>query len=164
MLDVFGNGIVAGAFFFGGGAVHPAAERLDPSAQVLLRQELIRRLARYMLPFMSLPIVTAPAAMMLSKAPRSTARSLPIVTAPAAMMLCQSRVRWVLDAVGLVLSLATVGITVAVNAPLNRRFVLWSADAVPPDWQKHIGRWNAGHVARMTTALAAFVCTVLAGT
>jgi uncharacterized membrane protein len=108
---------------------------------VLLRQELIRRLARYMPPFMLLPIVAS----------------------PAAMILCRSRVSLWLDAVGLVLLLAAVGITLAVNAPLNRRFTKWSAEGLPPDWQRHVHRWGAGHTARTTTALAAFGCAVLAG-
>ena len=140
--DVFGAGIVAGAFFMGTLAIHPAAARLDASAHVLLRQELIRRLARYMPPFMLLPVVAS----------------------AAATMFCRTSVLWVLDALGLAFSLATIGITVAVNAPLNRRFARWSPLAPPPDWESYIDRWNVAHVARTTAALAAFACAVLAGT
>jgi len=39
--DIFGTGLVAGAFVMGAFAVHPAAARLDPAPHVLLRQELI---------------------------------------------------------------------------------------------------------------------------
>lgn len=138
--NAFGTGIVAGAFFMGGVAIHPAAARLDACAHVLLRQELIWRLQRFLSPFMLLPILAS------------------IIS----ITLCRSSILWALDALGLALSLTTVGITVAVNAPLNRRFAKWSPDEVPQDWQRNIHRWNAAHSVRMTTALAAFACAVLA--
>jgi hypothetical protein len=50
--SAFGTGIVAGAFFTGATAVHPAAASLDASAHVLLRQELIRCLQRFLPPLM----------------------------------------------------------------------------------------------------------------
>jgi uncharacterized membrane protein len=139
--DVFGTGIVAGAFFMGTVAVYPAAGMLAESGHVRLRQELIRRLAKYLPPFMLLPIVA----------------SIP------AMTLCGTTGLRALDALGLALSLTTVGITVLVNLPLNRRFACWSPDTLPRDWQSYIDRWNVAHSARMMTALAAFACTVLAG-
>ena len=140
-MDVFGTGIVAGALCMGTFAVHPAAAKLDAPAHVLLRQELIRRLSWYMPPLMLLPVVTS----------------------VAAMTLCPMSVMWMLNALGLALSLATVGITVALNAPLNRRFARWPAEAVPRDWQRYIHRWNMANAARTTTALAAFACAVLSG-
>ena len=139
--DVFGAGVVAGAFLMGSFAIHPAAARLGASAHVLLRQELIRRLARWMPLFMFLPVVAS----------------------IAAMTLCRGAVFLVLDALGLALSLVTIGITVAINAPLNRRFALWSPQALPDDWQTHVDRWNTAHSARTTTAFVAFVCAILAG-
>src|SRR5215469_18419372 len=92
--DIFGAGSVAGAFVMGSFAVHPAAAMLAAFPHVLLRQELIRRLARYMAPFMFLPVVASIVAMTL----RRNAANLR------------------LDALGLALSLATIGITVAINA------------------------------------------------
>jgi uncharacterized membrane protein len=138
--DVFGAGIVAGAFFIGTVAIHPAADQLETSAHVLLRQELIRRLTKYMPPFMLLPVVAS----------------------VAAMILCPKPMLRILDLFGLLLSLATVGITVIVNAPLNRRFARWSADAMPTDWTIFVRRWNVAHGVRMTTAIAAFGCAALA--
>lgn len=110
--DILGTGVVAGAFLMGTFAVHPAAAGLDASAHVLFRQELIRRLARRMPPFMFLPAIAS------------------IV----AMTLCRTSVFYTLDALGLALSLTTIGITVGVNVPLNRRFAAWSPDALPQDW------------------------------
>ena len=137
--NAFGTGIVAGTFFMGTFAVHPAAARLDRPAHVLLRQALIRRLQRILPPFMLLPVVAS----------------------ILAMALCRDSVVWGFDALGLALSITTVGITVTVNAPLNRGFARWSPNAVPQDWQRYIARWNAAHSARMTTALAAFACALL---
>ena len=141
VLDVFASGVVAGAFAMGTFALHPAAEQLEPSAHVVLRQALIRRLSTFMPPFMLLPI---PAAL-------------------AAVTLCRTSVSVPLDVLGCLWSLTTVGITMAVNAPLNRRFATWSADALPLDWRTAVGRWNAAHAARMWTAWAAFACAILAG-
>src|SRR5262250_1311384 len=138
--DIFGAGIVAGAFLMGSFAVHPAAARLNASPHVLLRQELIRRLAQWMPPFMLLPVLAS----------------------TVAIMLCRTSVFWILDTLGLALSLATIGITVGVNVPLNRRFAAWSLEALPQDWESYIGRWNLGHSARTATAVAAFICAILA--
>ena len=124
--DIFGTGIVAGAFLMGSFAVHPAAARLNASPHVLLRQDLIRRLARWMPPFMLLPVVAA----------------------ICAMILCKTSVFGALEEMGLALSLVTIGITVGVSAPLNRRFAGWSPDALPPGWQSYVDRWNVAHSAR----------------
>ena len=139
-IDIFGTGLVSGAFAMGTIAVHPAADRLDALPHIVLRQELIRRLGRFLPIFMLLPV---PASI-------------------AAMTSCRSSAMW-LDALGCLLSLATIGITVAVNAPLNRRFTRWSSDALPWDWRRYIQRWNAAHSIRMTTALSAFACAILGG-
>ena len=138
--DIFGTGLVAGAFVMGAFAVHPAAASLDPAPHVLLRQELIRRLSRFLPPFMLLPV------------PSSL----------CALGLCRTSVSRPLDALGCALSLATIGITVAVNAPLNRRFASWSPDALPRDWKRDVHRWNVAHSIRMTSALGAFACAILA--
>ena len=122
-------------------AVHPAAERLESAAQLRLRQELIRRLSQFM-----------PAIMFL-----------PVLASIGAMTLCRTSVVWTLDALGLALSLATIGITVVVNVPLNRRFAGWLPDTLPQDWQSYVDRWNLAHSARTTTAVAAFLCAILGG-
>jgi len=139
-VDIFGTGIVGGAFVMGTIAVHPAVAKLDAAAHVILRQELIRWLQRFLPPFMLLPL---PASI-------------------AAIALCRTSVSWPLDALGCALSVATIGITVAVNAPLNRRFASWPRDALPRDWKRDVHRWNVAHSIRMTSALGAFACAILA--
>ena len=138
--NIFGAGIVAGAFLMGSFAVHPASARLNASPHVLLRQELIRRLAQWMPPFMLLPVVAS----------------------TVAVMLCRTWVFRTLDALGLALSLATIGITVGVNVPLNRRFAGWSPEALPQDWQDYVDHWNVAHSARTATAVTAFLCAIFA--
>ena len=138
--DIFGTRIVAGAFVMGAIAVHPAVARLDASHHIILRQEMIRRLQSFLPPFMLLPI---PASI-------------------AALTLCRATVSWPLDALGCALSVATVGITVAVNGPLNRHFARWSPDALPRDWQRYVRRWNLAHSIRTTVALGAFACAIFA--
>jgi uncharacterized membrane protein len=139
-LNVFATGLVAGAFFMGTVAVHPAMAKLDPASHLLVRQDLIRSLQRFLPPFMLVPI---PASI-------------------AAPTLCRASVSWPLDALGCALSLATVGITVAVNGPLNRHFARWSPDALPPDWQRYVRRWNLAHSIRTIVALGAFACAIFA--
>ena len=121
-------------------AVHPAAARLAAFPHVFLRQELIRRLSRWMPPFMLLSVVAS----------------------IGTMTLCGTSVLRVLNGLGLALSLATIGITVAVNAPLNRRFAQWSPEALPRDWQNSVDLWNVAHYVRTMTALRAFVYAILA--
>jgi uncharacterized membrane protein len=140
MADIFDTGIVAGAFLVGTFAVHPAASLLNASAHLLLRQELIGRLARWMPPFMFLPVIAS----------------------ISAMTLCQTSVLLALDALGLALSLATIGISIGVNVPLNRLFAGWSRDALPSDWRNHIDRWDFAHSLRTSTAEAALGCAILA--
>jgi hypothetical protein len=73
-LNMFATGLVAGAFFMGTFAVHPAAAKLDPASHLVLRQELIRRLSRFLPPFMLLPVPLALGALTLCR----TAVSLPV--------------------------------------------------------------------------------------
>jgi uncharacterized membrane protein len=87
---------------------------------------------------------------------------LPVFASIGALTLCRESVLFTLDAVGLTLSLATIGITVGLNGPLNRLFADWSPNKLPQDWQRHVGRWNVAHFARTATAVAAFVCAILA--
>jgi hypothetical protein len=140
-INVFASGIVAGAFAMGTFAMHPAAAQLNASQHIVFRQALIRRLSRFLPPFMLLPLLAA----------------------PLAMMFCRSVVAASVGAMGFALSVATVGITVTVNAPLNRRFATWAPGALPEDCHDHVRRWNTAHTLRMTTAVGAFASAILAG-
>jgi len=140
MVDVFATGLVAGAFAIGTFAMHPASAQLDPASHLIFRQEVIRRLSRFLPPFMLAPLVAV----------------------PFAMTFCRSSIAVSFDAVGFVLSVTTVGITVFFNAPLNQRFTKWTPDALPSAWPEDIRRWNRAHTLRMTTAAGAFATAILA--
>ena len=140
--DIFGTGLVAGAFIMGAFAVHPAAAGLDVWPHIALRQELIRRLQRFLPPLMLLPIPAS-------------------IVAPT---FCWTSVSWRPDLLGCALSLGTIGITVAVNGPLNRRFASWSPSTLPQDWERYVRRWNAAHSIRMAASVGAFACAILAAT
>ena len=140
-IDVFATGLVAGVFLMGSFAVHPAAARLDASSHFLLRQQLIHRLSKLMPPLMLLSVAAC-------------------ITV---FIVCRTSVSWQINTLSGVLSLATMGITIAVNVPLNRRFARWSPSALPCDWERSVQRWNAAHGARTATAVAAFVCAIFAG-
>ena len=143
-IDIFGTGIVAGAF------VDASRSMLGsrPNGLYLLDPE----------DPMSKPAIDQE----LDGLPSDGADLLPLPASIAAVALCRTSVSWPLDALGCALSVATIGITVAVNAPLNRRFARWSPEALPHDWERDVGRWNVAHSIRMTSALAAFTCAILA--
>ena len=140
-IDVFATGLVSGVFLTGSFAVHPAAAGLDASSHFLLRQQLIQRLSKLMPPLMLLPVAAC----------------------IAAFIFCPTSVSWPTNTLSGVLSLATIGITTAVNVPLNRRFARWNPTALPCDWERSVRRWNAAHSARTAAAVAAFVCAIFAG-
>ena len=140
-IDVFATGLVAGVFVMGTFAVLPAASRLEGPAHVLLRQHLIGRLSRFMPPLMLFPIAAS----------------------VGALALCPSSVSFTFDMLGCALSLAMIGVTVAVNGPLSRRVGTWNPDALPRDWQRDIRRWNIAHSMRMVAAVGAFACAIVGG-
>ena len=87
---------------------------------------------------------------------------LPVLASTVAVMLWRTSVLRTLDALGLPLSVATIGITVGVNVPLNCRFAGWSPEALPQDWQDYADHWNVAHSARTATAVAAFLFAIFA--
>lgn len=140
-IEVFATGMVAGVFVMGCFAVHPAAAKLGASSDLAFRQQLIPRLSKFMPPLMLLPIFAC----------------------VAALMFRRTCVWWPLTILSGAFSLATLAITIVVNVPLNWRFARLGPDALSYDWDRWLRRWNAAHSARTATALAAFVCAILAG-
>ena len=139
-VDVFATGLIAGILAMGTFAVLPAAAKLDARAHVLVRKRLIDRLAMFMPPLMFLPV------------PASA----------IGLTQCRAPVSLLFGGISLALSLATIAITVVVNAPLSRRLALWTPDPLPSNWRRDPGRWDAGHAMRMATAVGAFACAILA--
>jgi len=138
-LNTFGTGLIAGAFLMGTLGVRFAAGRLDASEHVLFRHQLIHRLSKLMPPLMLLTVVTS------------------------CILLPLSPGDWPVQTTGCFVSVATFGITLIVHAPLNRRFMQWSPNALPPDWETYVRRWDRADSVRLILATSAFVCAVLSG-
>jgi uncharacterized membrane protein len=138
-LNTFSTGLVAGAFLMGKLAVRSAAGQPDASEHVLFRHQLIQRLSKLMPPLMLVPVVTS------------------------FILLPLSPGNWPVQTAGWLFSVATFGITLTVHAPLNRRFMQWPPNALPPDWETYVGKWDRADSVRLVLATSAFVCAVLSG-
>jgi len=142
-LTVLGTGLLAGIFLMGSVAIRPAAAALEPDAHLLLRQQLIRR--RAFMPWLMVFTVAASAA--------STVALWPSLVP----------VQRFAQVVVVLLALTTLGITLAVNVPLNRRFLRWTVTTIPSDWQALVRRWDTADTIRLMVALLAFGCALVAG-
>lgn len=67
-----------------------------------------------------------------------------------------------LVAAALVLLLAVLVITLAVNLPINSDQLDWDVQAPPADWADVRDRWQIAHSARTAAAASAFACLALA--
>jgi len=65
-----------------------------------------------------------------------------ILTSGLAAFGGDRRPKQVLAVFGFVLCLGVFGITLAVHSPLNRVFLTWRTDSLPPNFQYLIDRWN----------------------
>jgi uncharacterized membrane protein len=140
-LNTLGTGILAGALLMSTLGLRPAAAMLEAAQQVFLRQQLIQRLSKLMPPFMLLPIAAS----------------------SVILVFHGTSGDWPIAAAGWAFSVSTVGITVIVNVPLNRRFARWSSSEFPEDWQIYVRRWDRANSIRFILALAAFACAVISG-
>lgn len=66
-----------------------------------------------------------------------------------------------LGAMGLILLIVTLLITLLVLVPIDNQIKGWHAATVPPDWERIRSRWQAFHTARTFTSLASFACYAL---
>ena len=139
-LNTFGTGILSGVLWMSALGLGPASAVLGPAQQVVLRQQLIKRLRILMTPFMLLPIVTSGTLLALNGKPRR-----------------------VVVAAGFISSVAAVAVTIFVNVPLNRRFARWSAKNLPADWHIYVHQWDRANSVRFVLALAAFACALFLG-
>ena len=140
-LNIFGTGILAGVLWMSALGLGPASAALGPAQQVILRQQLIKRLRLLMTPFMLLPIVTSGTLLALNGKPGHRAAG----TAE------------------FISSVAAVAVTIFVNVPLNWRFADWSAKNLPADWHMYVRQWDRANSIRFVLALAAFACALFIG-
>ena len=137
-LSVFATGIMAGAFVFATLGLRPAVAALAAREHVLARQHLTRRLSRVMPVLMSFSVASCAAALWASGTQGGSVSQL------AACLL----------------SASTFLITLGVNVPLNKRFLTWSPEAPPVDWQHYVQRWNAADSVRLVAAVGAFAAAL----
>jgi uncharacterized membrane protein len=64
---------------------------------------------------------------------------------------------------GLLLMIAVLVITLAVEVPIDELIVTWTEATLPPDWQEIRGRWAAFHTLRTFLSLGAVAAAVAAG-
>lgn len=136
-VNTFSTGLVAGALLMGTLGVRPATGLLDASEHVLFRHQLIHRPSKLMPPLMLISAITS------------------------CILLPLSPGDWPVQTAGCLFSVATFGITVIVHVPLNRRFLRWSPNAPPPDWETCVRKSDWADSARLVAATGAFVCAVL---
>jgi len=137
-LSVFATGIMAGAFLFATVGLRPAVAALGAREHVLARQHLIRRLSRVM-----------PILMLFS-----------VASCGAVLWTSGTQVGSGSQLVACLASASTFLITLCVNVPLNRRFLTWSPEEPPADWQHYVQRWNAADSVRLIAAVGAFAAAL----
>jgi hypothetical protein len=127
--------LLAGAFLLGTAGLRRAVGRLEGPVQIRMRQAVIPPFRHLLLPMMLLAVAATGSAASFH-AERSTAAG------------------WV----AFLLTCTVLGITIAINAPVNRQILSWSAETPPSDWREQIARWNVADWVRLVLSLAAFLC------
>ena len=67
---------------------------------------------------------------------------------------------FVLAVLAVALMAAAMTVTLAVNVPLDMRFVEWTIDTLPPDWRLARERWEFYHGLRTLLSVAALTSLV----
>jgi uncharacterized membrane protein len=134
-LALIATSLQAGSLLMGTVGLRGALVGIDPGAQVRVRQQLILALRRVM-----------PAVMRAS-----------VLTSGLAAVHSRSQPEQDLAVLGFVLCVMVFGITLAVHSPLNRVFLTWQGDSLPPNFQQLIDRWNRWDSIRAAVAAAALL-------
>jgi uncharacterized membrane protein len=143
LVALFTTGLLAGIFFGDRAGNTYARAKLPPSGFVIFQQAQNARFAR----MMPLPIVAA------------------LVSSALWLVLLRSHTAtasFALVAAGTLALVLTVGLTRAVNIPINERLAKASASSPPPDLARRWARWERVHTVRTVLAVLAFLCELLA--
>jgi hypothetical protein len=114
----------------------PIAHERNARDYILGHQQTTSRLGITALPFLG-TVLFPPAVLALTRDPR--------------------RPSFILAALGLACSLASVITTLSVTVPLNDRIAKMSPDAPPPNWMDLRNQWETAHYARTSLFTAAFL-------
>jgi hypothetical protein len=79
------------------------------------------------------------------------------------LLAARSNVAGWLALAGLLLMIAVLVITLAVEVPIDELIVTWTEETLPPDWQEIRARWAAFHTLRTFLSLGAVAAAVAAG-
>jgi uncharacterized membrane protein len=131
--------LMAGSLLMGTLGLRSALVGIDTGIELGIRQKMIRSLRRVM------PIVMAAS----------------ILTSGIAAFAGHSQLQQVLAVLAFALCLGVFGITLAVHSPLNRIFLTWRTDSLPPNFQHLLDRWNRWDSIRAMVAAAAFLSIAL---
>ena len=67
-------------------------------------------------------------------------------------------------AAGFLLMVAALGVTLAVEVPIDRQIQAWTAATLPADWRSIQARWERWHTLRTFLSIAAVVAATLSAT
>ncbi|MEV6590021.1 DUF1772 domain-containing protein [Streptomyces acidicola] len=67
-----------------------------------------------------------------------------------------------LVAVGTVLLVLSVVMSILLLVPINSRVATWSTEGIPADWKQQVGRWDRFHHVRVGVIVLAFALFVVA--
>ena len=83
-------------------------------------------------------------------------------TLPVLFLLFRQRLRrpLVLASLGLLLFMAALTVTLAVNVPIDAEINRWTLDTFPSDWTATRDRWQVFHTIRTFTSLAGLGCMI----
>jgi uncharacterized membrane protein len=143
LLALFTTGLLAGIFFGDRMGNSYARPKLPAGCFVTFQQIQNARFAR----MMPLPILAAG------------------VSSALWMVLLRKRVDspdFLLVAAGTLALVVCIGITRAVNIPINDKVAKWSASSPPQDLARIWSRWERVHTVRTVFAVLAFVLQLLA--
>ena len=129
------TGLLAGSFLLATLGLRPAVESFAGPTHIRIRQALIPRFRRLLLPLMLATAALAGLSVLVGR------RDLPL--AQWGVLIC---------------AVAMPVLTAAVNVPVNRRALAWTPESPPEYWRKEVALWNIGDTIRLVLSLTAFLC------
>jgi len=142
-LHLLSLGLFTGALFGAWFGVSPTLKTLPVEQYIPLQQSLIRSFDPTM------PILA----------------SLALLSGIAILVSLRDRVQsapFIFSALSLGFFVITLGLTFAVNVPINIAVMDWSVANPPPDWMAMRDRWEQANTFRTFAAILAFIGQILA--
>lgn len=135
------SALSTGVFFGTWTSLGPSTKEFTPRTYVEVQQATVRNLRPVMGPL--LPAAVAANAVVLGLSLR---RGRPLGS-------------W-LTSGGLAGQLAALALTAAIELPINARFLAWSPEEPPHDWEVTRHRWALVHTARTASSVVGLACLI----